>query len=194
MNNFSINGVLYTVLDANEKTIQVGTGDSNVDRNAVVGSIPKELRIIETYQINNEIYHVEVISYNAFRASNLLHTVYVPDSVKTLGHRCFDYSSLRHLFFSPNSRLTFIDVGALYGTNIKSINIPKTLNKCNSYCMSMLNFLLITFMMSVAQLDSIFHQIIHCKHLTHISVALGAMPVCEPAVPSPNTVPAQCEP
>ena len=81
MNNFTVDGVYYQIRNSNTKTIRVGTGNKSVDQNAVVGAIPKKLRIIETYELNNEIYHVEEIAYNAFRSCKQLSTVYVPDSV-----------------------------------------------------------------------------------------------------------------
>ena len=136
MLNFSFEGVYYQLLNSDKRTFQVGTHDTSVSPNAVVGKINKELHIIETKEIDDVIYTVERISQYAFRYCNSLHTVYLPDSIKSIEFRAFDLSSLKNLYFSPSSRLTEIGLGSLYDTKIKSLNIPLSLVNCSSFCLS----------------------------------------------------------
>ena len=136
MSEFEIDGIRYQVIDASKRTLRVGN-NSDIDSNAVVATkLKKRLHFIETYVIDSTVYHLEEISKNAFRNCNIINTVFIPDSVLYIRFRGFDCSSLRKIIFSPKSRLTHIDNGALLGTKITSLAISSTLVGCNGYCLS----------------------------------------------------------
>lgn len=134
MGEFVVDGVRYQVIDTNNKTFRVGN-NTDSDSNAVVcEKLSKRLHLVETYAIENAVYHLEEISRYAFRGCKTLNTIIIPDSVLYLRYRAFDQSTLRKIIFSPNSRIKEFESGSLCGTKLTSISIPNTLSNIVYHC------------------------------------------------------------
>ena len=72
------------------------------------------------------------INQRAFYACFSLKHIEIADSVKTLSYHSLRKCGTEEIIFGENSQLVFIDGSALYGTKLKRITIPKTVNQINS--------------------------------------------------------------
>ena len=130
------NFIRYTLLNAEQKTIQAGTDELNVDSNAVAGDFNPQLVFPETILINNQFYVLTKISICAFRKSARIEAAFLPPTVIELSTRAFDITiNLKHISFGYNSQLQIINNGGLYGTALKTLTIPKSLTICGANCL-----------------------------------------------------------
>ena len=134
---YRFEGILYTIVNESQKTLQVGNGNRLEDSNAVVDNIGPRLIIPETLYISNQYYIPVKISACAFRLSTQIEIVYLPPTIQELEFRAFDLASnLKYISFGYNSQLKRIGNGALLGTSIKFLYLPKTLEECEENCIS----------------------------------------------------------
>ena len=138
MTTFVVDSILYQIINNTARTLRVGN-NTQINSNAVAGKLKTRIYFIETYSIDNIVYHLEEISQYSFRYCKTIRTVYVPDSVLYVRARAFDWSSLRKIVFSKKSRIIYFSAGSFYGTKLSSISIPESLSFCEDYSFSKTN-------------------------------------------------------
>ena len=129
-------GILYTILDAAHRTIQIGDGGN--DNNAASGNIGPDVVFPESIKRNDGNYYIVTkISLNAFRLNKQIISVFIPATILHIDTRAFDQASnLEHIFFAPNSQLSILGSGSFWGLAIKVLVIPSTLTTCEGRCIS----------------------------------------------------------
>jgi len=83
---FTVDGVTYTITDATNKTVEIGTGISTA---AISTSTAGEFSIPSSVSYNGDNYSVTAIGNDAFDWCESLTSVFIPNSVASIGNDAF---------------------------------------------------------------------------------------------------------
>jgi hypothetical protein len=121
---FTVNGVTYTITDAANKTVAIGTGVEN--QAAISASTAGAFTIPSSVSYNADSYTVTAIGNYAFYYCSNLITVDIPNSVTSIGGGAFDNCDKLVSVSIPNS-VTSIGGYAFYScNNLSTVNIPNS--------------------------------------------------------------------
>ncbi|WP_298308168.1 leucine-rich repeat protein [Flavobacterium sp.] len=121
--NFNYNGINYTVTDAVNFYVKVGSNSSF----SGVATIP------ETVSYNSQNYTVNEIDYGAFSFCSGITSVTIPSTVTTISSSAFRNSPNLTSVIIPNS-VTLIGTSAFFGcTGLTSLTIPNSVTMIEEY-------------------------------------------------------------
>ncbi|HEX2934066.1 MAG TPA: leucine-rich repeat protein [Bacteroidales bacterium] len=123
-NDFTVDGVAYTIINGTNKTVAIGTGNSNVS--AITTSTSGAFTIPSSVTNSGTTYAVTSIGDGAFYGCAGLTTVTIPKSVTSIGLDAFCYC-IGLTSVTISSSVTSIGGAAFYNcTGLTSITIPSS--------------------------------------------------------------------
>lgn len=121
--DFSYQGVNYTVLDAEAKTVETKQGDA--DGNSGNPDATGALVIPATVSDGTSEYTVVTIGYRSFRVNKNITSIELPATVKQIGDGAFT-NCTNVVSVKLSEGLESIGTSGLYGLSITSIEIPQS--------------------------------------------------------------------
>jgi len=126
---FTVDGVTYTITDATNKTVAIGTGTSTA---AISKSTAGAFTIPSSVSYNGENYAVTAIGDGAFWLSENLTSVTIPSSVTSIGSYSFEECTALTSLYIPSS-ITSIGDGAFdLCYKLTSINVDASNSRYSS--------------------------------------------------------------
>ena len=120
---FTVDGVTYTITDATNKTVAIGTGVEN--QAAISASTAGAFTIPSSVSYNGDAYAVTAIGDYAFDDCEKITSVLIPTTITSIGffafYACLGLKSIE----IPNS-VTTISAWAFYSSSLASVSIPST--------------------------------------------------------------------
>jgi uncharacterized repeat protein (TIGR02543 family) len=120
---FTVDGVTYTITDATNKTVAVGTQSGTA---AISTSTTGEFTIPSSVSYNGDNYAVTAIGENAFYACSYLTTVNIPNSVTSIGYYAFFSCGNLASITIPNTVTSLRSSAFSKCVNLTSITIPSS--------------------------------------------------------------------
>lgn len=126
--SFDYNGIGYKVISEADRTVEVSSSD---------GYAGSELKIPEMVTYSGKEYTVTRIGESLFLDNKTLTSVSIPETVKTIGSRAFEYcNNLTSLTFEGESQLEQIDSYAFTSTGLTTVDVPASVINLGKYAFS----------------------------------------------------------
>jgi len=127
---FTVDGATYTITDATNKTVAIGTGTSTA---AISKSTAGAFTIPSSVSYNGENYAVTAVGDKAFYYCTGLTSISIANSVTAIGSSSFEGCRSFTSIFLPDA-ITSIGTFAFYGcSNLSSIALPGNLTSLSGY-------------------------------------------------------------
>lgn len=136
--DFTYNGIKYSVLNAANKTATTaeGTGSNSRINNEVVGDI----EIPEKVVFNNTEYTVTQIGKFSFNYAQEITSVKLPETITTIAQSAFSKCNKLTEINLPDG-ITSINRNAFEGTRVTHLTIPKGLTDISEYAFAQMSYL-----------------------------------------------------
>jgi len=119
---FTVDSVTYTITDATNKTVAIGTGTSTA---AINSSTVGTFTIPSSVNYNGDDYAVTAIGDNAFFGCRAITSISIPTTITSIGYDAFFACLGLKSIVIPTS-VTTICPWAFYFSGLESVSIPST--------------------------------------------------------------------
>lgn len=164
--SFSVDGVTYTITDATNKTVAIGTGSSKA---AISATTSGPFTVPSSVVYNAETYTVTSIGKYAFRSCHTVTAVIIPNTVTSINGYAFQGCDDMNSVTIPNSVTSIGDLAFYNCTSLSSVTIPSSVSSIGLYafanCTGLTSVLIPASVVSFS--DAPFYM---CTHLTAINV------------------------